>query len=243
MMDRDNPVLKNIREALANRGNMDKASTNTESARLIENSLSQQEKTALFKERAESSGAKVHVVERVEHLRDRLEEIIPDGAKLTVANGEEIENRLGPIRSWFPDSCEQVDLDPQPDSEPKSQVIRDKLFNIDAALTRVVAAVAETGSVVLEAGPDHARLVSLTAEKHIALVWPDQIVADLLDWSQSMPETTTAKLAGSPDGNTGNRSAGGFTMISGPSKTADIELQLVTGVHGPKELHLIIIHF
>jgi L-lactate dehydrogenase complex protein LldG len=101
---------------------------------------------------------------------------------------------------------------------------KEDLFLADAAVTDGLLGVAETGSVLLEAREDQARLLSLTAAMHVVLLPVDRIVPDLLDvrnrWDAS------DRLA--------------FTLITGPSKTADIELQLVKGVHGPAQLHILL---
>ena len=112
---------------------------------------------------------------------------------------------------------------------PIEDTAGDDLFRIDAAITDVDLAVAETGSIVLGASEACRRMISLVPLIHIAVLRPDQIVADLIDWAGSLP---VADAAAAP---------GGLTLISGPSKTADIEIKLVTGVHGPGELHLVVI--
>jgi L-lactate utilization protein LutC len=94
----------------------------------------------------------------------------------------------------------------------------DQLYDIDAGLTDVYRAVAETGSLVLRAGDLHGRGLSLIPPIHIAIVEPKNCVGDLIDLFELL-------------GREGNSSA--TVIISGPSKTADIEMNLVTGVHGP----------
>lgn len=81
-------------------------------------------------------------------------------------------------------------------------------------------AVAETGSIVLSAGPGRARLASLASVHHIALVPCSSIVA-------TMEEAF------------GRLSARTSVIITGPSRTADIEGVLVRGVHGPRELWVV----
>jgi L-lactate dehydrogenase complex protein LldG len=94
----------------------------------------------------------------------------------------------------------------------------DETYEFDAGLTEVDYAVAETGTVVIRHRPEHGRLLSLVPFVHVAIVQPMQIVPDLIDLFESLAHDGTGS---------------GVTLISGPSKTADIEMNTVTGVHGP----------
>jgi L-lactate dehydrogenase complex protein LldG len=104
----------------------------------------------------------------------------------------------------------------------------EKFFNeTDASITTTIGAIAESGSIVLHPTPEEPRLMSLVPDIHIALVYEDtiyetfdQIITNQY-WAKNMP--TNALL------------------ISGPSKTADIEQVLAYGVHGPKELIVLIL--
>ena len=104
---------------------------------------------------------------------------------------------------------------------------KSRLFEIDAGITTTVGAVADVGAVILWPDATEPRLLSLVPAVHIAVLKASTIDETLAAamarhrWSQGMP--TNALL------------------ISGPSKTADIEFKLVFGVHGPKEMVLIII--
>lgn len=106
------------------------------------------------------------------------------------------------------------------------ETFREDLFQIDAGITSVRAGVAETGAVVLWPTSTEPRLMSLVPPVHVAVLDADTIYNSLAEmmaverWADDMP--TNALL------------------ISGPSKTADIEFTLVFGVHGPKELVLLI---
>jgi L-lactate dehydrogenase complex protein LldG len=90
--------------------------------------------------------------------------------------------------------------------------------------------VAETGSVVLAAGPDDPRSLSLLPPVHIAIAARAQLVADLFDLFDLFSPLSTP----------GTSPPSCLTLITGPSKTGDIELKLVTGVHGPGEIHVIL---
>ncbi len=101
----------------------------------------------------------------------------------------------------------------------------DVAFEADVGITSVRLAVAETGSLALDSGPVYHRLASLAVPVHVAVLREGQIVADILDWAAAVRENPPA----------------GTVLVSGPSKTADIELNLVTGVHGPGEVHVVML--
>ena len=108
------------------------------------------------------------------------------------------------------------------------EVMKDALVHhIDAAITGTVGAIAETGSLVLRPDPQEPRLMSLLPPIHVALLDQAAIhdtLAGMMEqeqWAKSMPTN--------------------LLLISGPSKTADIEQTLAYGVHGPKELIVLIL--
>ncbi len=94
----------------------------------------------------------------------------------------------------------------------------DEVYDVDASVTDVWRAVAETGSLVMRPSPEHGRCLSLVPPLHVAIVEPKNCVGDLIDLFELTTNDTTASAT---------------VLISGPSKTADIEMNLVTGVHGP----------
>ena len=102
--------------------------------------------------------------------------------------------------------------------EQWDQSTLDSAYDLDCGITDVLAAIAETGSLVIRPGPTHGRALSLVPPLHIAIVERTQILPDLID--------LFSKLSAKPP-------SPNITIITGPSKTADIEGSLVTGVHGP----------
>jgi L-lactate dehydrogenase complex protein LldG len=98
------------------------------------------------------------------------------------------------------------------------QICADDAYQFDAGVTEVDFAIAETGTLVIRHRAEHGRLLSLVPFVHVAIVQPRQIVPDLIDIFELLAREGTGS---------------GVTMISGPSKTADIEMNTVTGVHGP----------
>ncbi|MFM9695393.1 LutC/YkgG family protein [Streptomyces europaeiscabiei] len=94
----------------------------------------------------------------------------------------------------------------------------------DAVLTTVAAAIALTGTVVLDSGPGQGRrALTLLPDQHVCVVRASRIVADV-------PEALSLLHPRRP-----------LTLISGPSATSDIELDRVEGVHGPRTLDIVVI--
>ena len=102
----------------------------------------------------------------------------------------------------------------------------DELYDYDCAVTDVDYAVAESASLVIKPRKTHGRGLSLVPMYHVALVEEKQLLPDLVDLFR--------ELALDPD-------RSNVILISGPSKTADIEMNVVTGVHGPNVVNAFLI--
>jgi L-lactate dehydrogenase complex protein LldG len=105
---------------------------------------------------------------------------------------------------------------------------RETLFQADVGISGVDFLIAETGSLVLSSAPDQPRSVSLLPLVHIAVAGREQLLPDLFDLF-CRPAGERISLPS------------GLVLITGPSKTGDIELRLVTGVHGPGVVHVVLI--
>lgn len=100
------------------------------------------------------------------------------------------------------------------------------IFQFDVGISTAQAAIAETGTLVLDSARERHRFVSLVPPVHIAIID-----------AASIFQTLSEALAFIHQNNNINPAV---TFITGPSRTADIELTLAIGVHGPQELHVII---
>ena len=119
-----------------------------------------------------------------------------------------------------------------PDLIPYSERVegfKDTLFHrVEAGFTSTLGGVAEIGGLLLEPGPEEPRLLSLVPPIHLALLRASTIQDSL--WSAIR------------DLGWGRGPGAHSLLISGPSKTADIEQTLAYGVHGPKRLIVVLVN-
>jgi L-lactate dehydrogenase complex protein LldG len=179
--------------------------------------------------------------ERVERLRRGMEAVHtefldakpatwPDVVR-TFCEAEDLKNLLigpdseagaGLAATWAPGGPKLV-LYNQPVETFKTELFT----SIEAGFTGTVGGIAETGGLLLLPGPREPRLLSLVPPIHIALLRASTIQDSFwsavrsLGWAKNLPPNAL--------------------MISGPSKTADIEQTLAYGVHGPKRLIVVLV--
>jgi len=102
----------------------------------------------------------------------------------------------------------------------------------DVGISGVDYALAESGALVLLSGQGRPRTVSLLPEVHVAVLRPENILPGLSDLFPLL-QSRASRDGGWP--------WSAVTFITGPSRTADIEMTLVVGVHGPRYLHVILL--
>lgn len=170
--------------------------------------------------------------------------------QLLLWKAEEDESRKGQrlvtrqensILSWQPDSLPISGVDDAlkdmgfqlvVPTDLRSTESREAIRFIRFGITGVEAALASTGSIVVASGATTNRVASLLPFRHIALIPFERLYPTLESWVQEQRERgTLADLL---------RHHANVAIISGPSKSADIEMNLTLGVHGPKFVHAIL---
>ncbi len=186
--------------------------------------LSPTEKIEKLKSLMEAMRTEVHLTSEPEWL-DKLSEILKQRNLSRLLFGPQ-----SPIGSALLERWKQKDNGDLPELVPydsEIEQLKDEVFTIDAGITSTYGGIAETGALILWSSESEPRLLSLVPPIHVAVLRADKIYGTLLEviqkenWVDGMP--TNAFL------------------ISGPSKTADIELTLAFGVHGPKELIVLVV--
>jgi L-lactate dehydrogenase complex protein LldG len=117
-------------------------------------------------------------------------------------------------------------------SEDERRRLKGRLAESLIGVTAADFCLADTATLVLRSRPGQARSVSLLPSIHVAVVETGRLLADLAE--------LYAVLRWHPD-QTDEGLSTCLSLITGPSKTADIEATLVHGAHGPRELHLLVL--
>ena len=181
------------------------------------------ERAARLKSRMEAVRAEVHLVPSEAWL-DRLKEILAVRKVATLLYAPQTAIGEALRHAWDTDAAGSPELVAY---AGPVETFKERLFAVEAAVTAAAGAVADTGALILRPTAAEPRLMSLVPPIHIAVLRAEDIFASLADamragnWPADMPAN--------------------MLLISGPSKTADIELILAFGVHGPKELIVLVL--
>ncbi len=181
------------------------------------------ELTARLKQLMEAVRTEFHVVPAAEWV-PALKQLLRQRGLRTLVYAPDTPLGRTLAAAWQEDAAGLPELIPY--VEPV-EGFKERLFAADAGITAAVGAVAETGAIILKPGAAEPRLMSLVPPLHLAVLAAGDIVFSLTDamraggWAAGMPTN--------------------MLLISGPSKTADIELVLAFGVHGPKELVVLVL--
>jgi L-lactate dehydrogenase complex protein LldG len=125
-----------------------------------------------------------------------------------------------------------LELHPVAPTDLSDPAVRDSVRHIRYGVTGVIAAFAATGSMLVASGSATARAASLLPLRHIGLIPYSRLYRTMEEWLIERRQAGELELF--------FRSRANVSMITGPSKSADIEMNLTLGVHGPKFVHAIL---
>jgi L-lactate utilization protein LutC len=185
---------------------------------------------ARFTAECSAAGGQVHVVAGAEAAVATVVDVLRTRGlrKALLGRGRYVDSLplLEQLRGGGIDTVPIDMLAPARNQEP--------FFGAEVGITGVSYLIAETGTVVVEARSGDPRSLSLLPPLHIAVAHHSQLLPDLFDlFERFTPTEANAK--------NGPILSSCVTLITGPSKTGDIELRLVTGVHGPGEIHVVLV--
>jgi L-lactate dehydrogenase complex protein LldG len=172
----------------------------------------------------------VHTCETAEQARSRVVSILADAGADRVIAWADDQLPVADLRATLQANGITV-VDARVLGMPDRDARLAALDDVPACVTGADAAVAESGSIALVSGPVRGRLASLLPPLHIALLPAGRIV-------RTLPEALD--LLALHFGSDIFRDRSNVVFVSGPSRTADIELSLTLGVHGPKKVHVVI---
>lgn len=161
-------------------------------------------------------------VERVEDYRAVVVRCGPADVAVAVRDGLGDARRVL-VPAGFPDGW-LLALDDLVERVADTDLTAYELDEVDAVVTTATVGIAVTGTIVLDHRPGQGRrALSLVPDRHVCVVTSDQVVADVPDGVRALDPLRP------------------LTWISGPSATSDIELDRVEGVHGPRNLHVVVV--
>jgi L-lactate dehydrogenase complex protein LldG len=186
--------------------------------------------------------------DRLLHMDSLIESFIKEllnvNTEIREAQGEEElrdfiaglvrEKGISSYVMWESESLNSLGLKELLEGEGLRQIMsndKNEIAEAGIGITGVDYAIADTGTLVLLTDEDRPRSVSLLPPIHLAIVKRSDIVTDIRELFIILKQKLDA----------GQSTPSCMTFITGPSRTADIELNLTLGVHGPKELYVIII--
>jgi L-lactate dehydrogenase complex protein LldG len=111
--------------------------------------------------------------------------------------------------------------------QPEEGVHPSAYRDFEVGLTGADAGLAEVGALVLKSGPGRARSASMLPPVHVAILPVEHLYTDMASYFTAHPDAV--------------QSGSNLVFIAGPSRTADIELTLTLGVHGPGEFHVVLV--
>ncbi len=183
-----------------------------------------------------NTGWNVHRAETIEDVGDVVASICRDiDATTALRSGHEVLDEAKIYATLEREGVDLRDMTLEDDmqSEERAEARkshREEIFKTDVGITGGDYVIAETGTLVIHPRKGVSRLTSLAPPVHIAVIKRGQV----------LPSLDELFLLEHVEIHTGNRHAG-MNLISGPSRTGDIEATIVHGIHGPVETHIVLV--
>lgn len=184
---------------------------------------------ARFKEEAERLFSKVHLVSGDAAARACILDLLAQHKTTQVLSWHFDHIPVDELQSAVEASGIEVVFPDLYVSDRAQAMVR--IRDAQCSLTGVDIAAAATGTLVFSTAAGKGRVPTVLAPVHIAVVRPHQIVARIEDWI----------AANRVKGMDAFRQKANYCFISGPSRTGDIEMELILGVHGPGVVHIVIV--
>lgn len=175
-------------------------------------------RVAEFRRRLESVGASCSVFQHEHEAASELERLIEEAGarRIAVSDAPLLKTIISHVNTGTKLLSEEA-------------VLAGELFECEIGITSAQWGIAETGTLVLESERERHRLISLIPPVHIAVIAAQRIVGTMSE--------ALARVRGQGSDDLSRA----VTFITGPSRTADIELTLALGMHGPRALHVLVI--
>ena len=210
-MSRDN-ILHKVRTALGR--SVDQSPPPAPPARISVPSIGLEAKIGSFLERLEALAGKTYHAHSAADALAYVERVV---------NGRQAVASNAPLLA----ECGVTSLPSVRSGLTNREELRALCSTVAVGITSADYCLADTGTLVMIASQDEARLISLLPPVHIAVVNAARMLSGLDELLETVP--LPAERSSS------------MVLITGPSRTADIEQTLVRGVHGPGEIHVVII--
>lgn len=181
-----------------------------------------------FKQELAALKAELFVVDGDSAAREKLLELLEEHDTKRIAAWDFAYIPVEGLRAAIEQAGYAIDY-PSIHNENRVDAI-DRLESAEVGLTGADAAAATTGTLVVSTGEGKSRIPTVLPPNHIAIIKLDQLLPRVEDWLKQERESGKQHITSSAN----------LCFISGPSRTADIEKQLVLGVHGPRRLQVIV---
>jgi L-lactate utilization protein LutC len=219
-------IIANVKDALgtgAQNNSHDAAAT---TAMPVSPSAQRAELASAFARELEEVGGKFLGIVTPAELTNRIVTLAGEIGAKTVAIGQGVASDMGAIG----EALERADfriVRMLPVADIERAPMRARVADADLGIADADFAIASTGTLAVISNPQRPSSLTLLPPASLAIVQIDRII----------PNLAAVLAAIGPAGVAANR----LTLITGPSRTADIEKRIVLGVHGPKSLHVIVV--